>query len=114
MRTRYFQRIFILKRLILASVAFLVMTSIYVQTAHAQYPRVPGDVREQAAQKMEAMNKRSDEAWAKALPIIKEWEAKGKPYIPWAAKPDDLRFLPFLVLRAAECTVSGDEVEKFS
>jgi pectate lyase len=33
---------------------------------------------------------RSDEAWRKALPVIKEWEAKGKPYVPWAAKPADL------------------------
>jgi hypothetical protein len=35
-------------------------------------------------------DRRSDAAWQKALPAIKEWEAKGKPYIPWAAKPSDL------------------------
>ena len=27
---------------------------------------------------------------SKALPVIEEWDAKGKPYIPWAAKPSDL------------------------
>ena len=26
-------------------------------------------------------------AWEKAQPAIKAWAAKGKPYIPWAAKP---------------------------
>lgn len=35
-------------------------------------------------------DRRSDEAWARALPAVREWEAKGKPYIPWAAKPTDL------------------------
>jgi pectate lyase len=35
-------------------------------------------------------DRRSDEAWEKALPVVKEWEAKGKPYVPWAAKPSDL------------------------
>lgn len=33
---------------------------------------------------------RSDEVWAKVLPELKAWEAEGKPYIPWAAKPADL------------------------
>ena len=36
------------------------------------------------------MYKYSDAAWAKALPIIEADEKKGKPYVPWASKPDDL------------------------
>ena len=36
------------------------------------------------------MDQHSDQAWEKALPIVKAWEAKGKPYIPGAAHPDDL------------------------
>ena len=59
-------------------------------SAFAQYPNVPKDVQRQAIEKMEAANRRSDEAWAKAQPAIKAWETKGKPYIPWAATPDDL------------------------
>ena len=55
-----------------------------------QYPRVPKAVGREARAKTEAMLQRSDAAWEKALPSIKAWEAKGKPYIPWAAKPDDL------------------------
>ena len=64
--------------------------AIGLHTARAQYPTIQEDVKEQSAAKMSAANKASDEAWAKALPVVKEWEAKGKPYIPWAAKPSDL------------------------
>ena len=39
---------------------------------------------------MTEADKRSDEAFARALPIIKEWEAKGKPYLPGSAEPKDL------------------------
>ncbi len=34
--------------------------------------------------------KHEDEVWAKIKPEIEEWVKKGKPYIPWAAKPSDL------------------------
>jgi hypothetical protein len=56
----------------------------------AQYPSVPRDVAEQAREKLAAADRQSDEAWQRALALIQEWESKGKPYIPWAAKPDDL------------------------
>ena len=40
---------------------------------------------------MDAARKHSDSAWAIAYPIIKEEAANmAKPYIPWAARPDDL------------------------
>jgi hypothetical protein len=60
------------------------------QSLRAQYPKVPQEIGRKAAQKLREADRRSDEAWEKALPTIREWEAKGKPYIPWAAKPDDL------------------------
>ena len=34
--------------------------------------------------------KRSDEAWAKALPIVQKEAREGRPYIPWAGRPYDL------------------------
>ena len=37
-----------------------------------------------------AAEKLSDEAFARALPEIEAWAKKGKPYIPGAAKPEDL------------------------
>ncbi|MGH9163016.1 MAG: pectate lyase family protein [Vicinamibacteraceae bacterium] len=56
----------------------------------AQYPDVPKDVEEEATRRRAAADARSDAAWAAALPIIDAWAAKGKPYVPWAAKPADL------------------------
>ncbi len=35
-------------------------------------------------------DKRSDEAWEKALVIIEEEAKHGKPFIPWASRPNDL------------------------
>src|SRR5262245_40299063 len=70
--------------------ALLALMTVAVPTARAQYPRVSGEVKEEADTKLAAMNRHSDEAWAKALPTIKEWEAKGKPYLPGAARPSDL------------------------
>ncbi len=59
-------------------------------SAHAQYPNVPKAVAAEASAKMAAADKRSDEAFAKALPVIKEWAVRGKTYLPGAAEPKDL------------------------
>lgn len=56
----------------------------------AAYPKVPKEVQEEANNRLVALRKRSDDIWEKQLPTIKKWEAKGKPFIPWAAKPEDL------------------------
>jgi pectate lyase len=31
-----------------------------------------------------------EQQWKKIEPLVMEWAKKGKPFIPWAAKPDDL------------------------
>lgn len=59
-------------------------------SAMAQYPRVPKAVGEAAVEKAAAVDRRSDEAWEKALPVVRLWAAEGKPYIPSAATPSDL------------------------
>jgi pectate lyase len=69
---------------------FLMAAAVGPLDANAQYPHVPGDVRREAERKMAESQRRSDAAWEKALPAIEEWAAKGKPYIPSAAKPSDL------------------------
>lgn len=73
-----------------AFLALAVLLALCLQPARAQYPRVPKAVQDEANARRAAADKRSDEAFAKALPIIKEWEAKGKPYLPGAAAPKDL------------------------
>lgn len=56
----------------------------------AQYPQVPKELQAAADVKLEAAKKSSDEAFQRALPIIKAEAVKGRPYIPWAARPTDL------------------------
>lgn len=58
--------------------------------AHGQYPKISSEVAAESARLNEQMQRHSDEAWERAWPVIREWESKGKPFIPWAAKPDDL------------------------
>ncbi|MCB1094714.1 MAG: hypothetical protein KDN22_03950 [Verrucomicrobiae bacterium] len=57
---------------------------------HAQYPKISPEVAAESARHEEQMQQNSDEAWELALPAIKNSEAKGKPFIPWASKPTDL------------------------
>ena len=59
-------------------------------TASAQYPQVPKEVQEATNKMMEEATRHSDEAWAKALPVVEKEAREGKPYIPWAARPTDL------------------------
>ena len=79
-----------MNRLITLCAVFAAAATSGLRNANAQYPTVPAEVQAQADAKKAAADKRSDAAWAKAQPILKEWEAKGKPYIPGAAKPSDL------------------------
>jgi len=58
--------------------------------ARAQYPRITPEIAAEAKARQSAADERSDIAFQKALPNIKEWESKGKPYLPGAAKPSDL------------------------
>ncbi|MDR0988215.1 MAG: polysaccharide lyase [Prevotellaceae bacterium] len=75
------------KRLLTAlfSAALLVPTHVM-----AQYPQIEPDVQRASDQRMAEGQKRSDEAWQKALPIVEKEAREGRPYIPWAARPYDL------------------------
>jgi len=79
-----------LNRFLLTAPMLVALITMTAPPAQAQYPTVPRDVAAQARERRVESNKRSDEAWAKALPIVKAWEAKGKPYIPGASDPKDL------------------------
>lgn len=70
--------------------------------ARAQYPTIPPAMEDSANQVMKEYKKRSDEAWAKALPIIEADAKKGKPFIPWASKPSDLPQAKILAFPGAE------------
>jgi hypothetical protein len=73
-------------------ISLLVLASVVLAvSAHAQgYPKVPGDIMEKSRAERAAAGRLSEEAWQRALPEIEAWAKKGKPYIPGAAKPEDL------------------------
>lgn len=56
----------------------------------AQYPVIPESVKETGAQKEAEAQRKSELAWQNALPIVMEQAANGRPYTPWASKPEDL------------------------
>ncbi|MGB7158864.1 MAG: hypothetical protein WBD40_12400 [Tepidisphaeraceae bacterium] len=56
----------------------------------AQYPQVPGDIQSAANEAKAKSDAHSDAMWAKALPRIESDAKAGKPYLPGAAKPEDL------------------------
>src|SRR5262245_31316852 len=58
--------------------------------AAGQYPQVPKDAQRAEDERRDAYEKPEDEAWEKAQPELAKWAERGKPYIPWAAKPSDL------------------------
>lgn len=57
---------------------------------HAQYPTIPPSLQDSSDGEMKKFQALSDQAWEKALLVIEAESKKGKPYIPWAAKPEDL------------------------
>ena len=56
----------------------------------AQYPRVSKADSARAQAKFSEEDRRSDAAFASAMPAIESWALKGKPYLPGAATPGDL------------------------
>jgi len=78
------------KRNFLLNTLLIAIVMVGSQKLIAQYPKIPSDVQSWSDSLLKAAEKHSDEAWAKALPIIDEEAKKGKPYIPWASRPTDL------------------------
>ncbi|RXK87458.1 polysaccharide lyase [Filimonas effusa] len=68
----------------------------------AQYPKVPEEAKRVSDSLMKAATRQSDEAWVKALPVIKKEAEAGKPYIPWAGRPTDLPQSELLAFPGAE------------
>lgn len=75
------------QRIVVGALCALVVAT----TGHAQgYPKVPGPVQAAADARKAAADKRSDEIFAAQQAELEAWAAKGKPYLPWAEKPDQL------------------------
>ncbi len=58
--------------------------------AFAQYPSMTPEAGAKYREMMDKEMKSSNEAWEKALPIVKQEALEGRPYVPWAHRPYDL------------------------
>lgn len=58
--------------------------------AVAQYPIIPDSVKERIARQSAEYDRKSDAAWEKAWPVVREEAEAGRPFVPWASKPEDL------------------------
>lgn len=76
-----------MKTTILATVVALAAT---IPVFGQGYPNVPGDIMEASRKERAEAARVSAEAFKRALPEIEAWAKKGKPYLPGAAKPEDL------------------------
>lgn len=81
---------------------FLFVGFVLSMHALAQYPTIPQDVQRSSDSLMRETIRRSDAAWALALPIIKAEAKNGKPYIDFASRPTDLPQSDLLAFPGAE------------
>ena len=62
-----------------------------VLSAQAQYPDMTSEAKHYIEQQKKQWQEHSDSAWAVAFPIVVEEAKAGRPYVPWASMPYDLR-----------------------
>ncbi len=60
-------------------------------SASAQYPDMTSEAKHYIEQQKKQWQAHSDSAWAVAFPIVVEEAKAGRPYVPWASMPYDLR-----------------------
>lgn len=60
-------------------------------TVLAQYPQITAEAKAKYAAQNKEWTEHSDSAWAVAFPIVKKEAMEGRPYVPWASRPYDLR-----------------------
>ena len=59
----------------------LCMATFIVPVARAQYPQLTEEAKQAYQKMMSEERRRSDEAWAKALPVVQKEAREGRPYI---------------------------------
>jgi len=75
----------------LLPIIWILLSSIRENRLHAQYPTIPDTVKQRAAAMTAAWDSLDRIAWQKAVPVVMEEMLRGKPFVPWAAKPQDLK-----------------------
>lgn len=59
-------------------------------TMMAQYPQLAPEAKQDYQTMITAARQHADSAWAIAKPIVEKEAREGRPYVPWASRPDDL------------------------
>jgi hypothetical protein len=72
------------------SSCILIASCLSSNSVVAQYPIIPKPMEDSVNAEMQKFQVISDEAFAKALPVIEADEKNGKPFVPWASKATDL------------------------
>ena len=67
------------------------MLLLVTTAAHAQYPQVTKEAQRYADSLGHIAKQHRDSAWAVAFPIVVKEAKEGRPYVPWASRPYDLR-----------------------
>lgn len=61
------------------------------QSAMAQYPQITAEAKAKYEAQRAEWEAHSDSAWQVAFPIVKKEAMEGRPYVPWASRPYDLK-----------------------
>lgn len=67
-----------------------ILFSAMASSLFAQYPVIPDSIKQRAEAEQAEIDRKSNLAWEKALPVVISEAQKGRPYRPWASKPEDL------------------------
>lgn len=71
-------------------------------TMMAQYPQLSPEAKDYYQKMITSAREHADSAWKVALPIVEKEAREGRPYVPWASRPDDLLKAPIPAFPGAE------------
>lgn len=67
------------------------VTGLCAQQAMAQYPQITPEAKAKFEAQRAEWEAHSDSVWKVAFPIVKKEAMEGRPYVPWAWRPYDLK-----------------------
>lgn len=76
------------KKILIVTATVMSLSSL---TVMAQYPQITDEAKAKYAAQNKEWTTHSDSAWAVAFPIVKKEAMEGRPYVPWASRPYDLK-----------------------
>ena len=76
-----------MKKLLVVSCSLLLTAT----TAYAQYPQLTDEAKQLIEERKAQWAAHADSAWEAAFPIVVKEAKEGRPYVPWASRPYDLR-----------------------